>query len=102
MNAAAADVAQIADALGIGRFAVVGRSGGAPHALACAALLPDRTTRVAALVSLALRGGLGLDWIEGVIELMCASTSTSTWAEPGDRDPWPSLAALRAIWRRRF
>ena len=40
----------IADALGLERFAVVGRSGGAPHALACAALLPDRVTRAAALV----------------------------------------------------
>src|SRR5690606_26673026 len=49
----AADVACIADALGLGAFAVVGRSGGAPHALACAALMPDRVTRVAALVGLA-------------------------------------------------
>jgi pimeloyl-ACP methyl ester carboxylesterase len=39
---AAADVAAIADALGIGRFAVLGHSGGGPHALACAALLPER------------------------------------------------------------
>src|ERR1039457_6640174 len=35
---AADDVAAIADALGIDRFSVVGRSGGGPHALACAAL----------------------------------------------------------------
>jgi pimeloyl-ACP methyl ester carboxylesterase len=39
---AAADVAAIADALGIGRFGVLGHSGGAPHALACAAVLGDR------------------------------------------------------------
>jgi pimeloyl-ACP methyl ester carboxylesterase len=39
---AAGDVAAIADALGIGRFAVMGASGGGPHALACTALLPDR------------------------------------------------------------
>src|SRR4051794_19701612 len=32
---AAADVAAIADALGIQRFAVAGASGGGPHALAC-------------------------------------------------------------------
>jgi pimeloyl-ACP methyl ester carboxylesterase len=50
---AAADVADLADALGIERFAVVGRSGGGPHALACAALLPDRVVRAAALVSIA-------------------------------------------------
>ena len=33
---AAADVSSIADALGIDRFAVMGYSGGGPHALACA------------------------------------------------------------------
>ncbi|MFF5207863.1 alpha/beta fold hydrolase [Streptosporangium sp. NPDC000396] len=64
----ATDVKAIADALGIDRFAVVGRSGGAPHALACAALLSDRTTRVAALVGLAPRGAEGLDWFDGMIE----------------------------------
>src|SRR5215212_10064165 len=39
---ATADVAAIADELGFDRFAVVGGSGGAPHALACGALLGDR------------------------------------------------------------
>lgn len=68
VSAAAADVRCIADALGIDRFAVVGRSGGAPHALACAALLPERTTRVGALVSLAPRDAPGLDWFEGMTE----------------------------------
>ncbi|MGW8885366.1 alpha/beta fold hydrolase [Streptomyces sp. NPDC055749] len=62
------DVAAIADALGIERFGVVGRSGGAPHALACAALLPDRTARTAALVGLAPRDAQGLDWFEGMTE----------------------------------
>ncbi|GAB3901332.1 hypothetical protein GCM10027612_64540 [Microbispora bryophytorum subsp. camponoti] len=49
----AADVAAIADHLGLDRFAVVGRSGGGPHALACAALIPHRVTRAAVLVGLA-------------------------------------------------
>ena len=39
---APADIAAIADELGFERFAVVGGSGGAPHALACGALLADR------------------------------------------------------------
>lgn len=65
---AAADVETIADELGITEFAVVGRSGGAPHALACAALLPERTVRTAALVGLAPRDAQGLDWFEGMTE----------------------------------
>ncbi|MFI1017265.1 alpha/beta fold hydrolase [Streptomyces sp. NPDC020965] len=60
------DVRAIADHLGLERFAVVGRSGGAPHALACAALLPERVTRTAALVTLAPRDADGLDWFEGM------------------------------------
>jgi len=36
------DVAQLADAVNIDRFAVFGMSGGAPHAAACAHALPDR------------------------------------------------------------
>jgi pimeloyl-ACP methyl ester carboxylesterase len=49
--AAAADVAAIADALGVHRFAVMGASGGGPHALACAAALPDRVRATVALAS---------------------------------------------------
>jgi pimeloyl-ACP methyl ester carboxylesterase len=60
------DVAAIADALGLETFAVAGRSGGAPHALACAALLPDRVTRAAALVALAPRDAEGLNWYAGM------------------------------------
>ncbi|MGP9022117.1 alpha/beta fold hydrolase [Streptomyces sp. BR1] len=65
---AADDVAAIADALGIDQFAVVGRSGGAPHALGCAARLPDRAARAVALVPLAPRDADGLDWFEGMTE----------------------------------
>jgi pimeloyl-ACP methyl ester carboxylesterase len=39
-----ADVADLADALEIERFAVVGLSGGGPHAQACAAAMPQRVT----------------------------------------------------------
>lgn len=64
--AAAEDVVAIADAFGLDGFAVLGRSGGGPHALACAALLPERVARVAALVSLAPRHAEGLDWYGGM------------------------------------
>jgi pimeloyl-ACP methyl ester carboxylesterase len=68
---AAADVATIADALGLERFAVTGGSGGAPHSLACAALLGDRVTRCASVVGPAPYGADGLqreDWVRGMAE----------------------------------
>ena len=43
----AADAAAVADALGVGEFAVLGHSGGGSHALACGALLPGRVKAVA-------------------------------------------------------
>jgi pimeloyl-ACP methyl ester carboxylesterase len=39
-----ADVAELADSLGIDRFAVLGMSGGGPHAAACAHALGDRVS----------------------------------------------------------
>jgi len=73
------DVEAIADALEVDQFAVLGRSGGGPHALACAALLPDRVTRAGILVSLAPLAADGLDWFAGmsdsnVLEYRSAAT----------------------------
>jgi pimeloyl-ACP methyl ester carboxylesterase len=65
---AAHDVEAIADDFGIDQFSVVGRSGGAPHALACAALLNERVICTAALSSLAPCDADGLDWIAGMAE----------------------------------
>ena len=45
------DVAQLADALGVKRFCVVGHSSGGPYALAAAALLPERVVACAAVAS---------------------------------------------------
>jgi pimeloyl-ACP methyl ester carboxylesterase len=66
---AADDVRFIANALGIETLSVLGRSGGAPHALACAALLPDRVDRVASLVGLAPYDAAGLDWLNGMADI---------------------------------
>jgi pimeloyl-ACP methyl ester carboxylesterase len=63
---AADDVAAIADALGIDRLAVEGGSGGGPHALACAALLPDRVVATASLAGVAPYPAEGLDWLDGM------------------------------------
>jgi pimeloyl-ACP methyl ester carboxylesterase len=50
---AASDVRQIVDARGIDRLAVMGASGGGPHALACAALLPGRVVGAVSVAGLA-------------------------------------------------
>ena len=47
-----ADLEQLADRLGLGRFAVVGVSAGGPYALACARALPERAIATAAVSSL--------------------------------------------------
>jgi pimeloyl-ACP methyl ester carboxylesterase len=60
------DVRAIAAALGIDRLAMWGISGGGPHALACAALLPDLVAAVASLASPAPYGSVGLDWYAGM------------------------------------
>ncbi len=65
---AAADVSTIADALGIDRFAVLGHSGGGPHALACGALLPERVLSVVSVSGMAPFGAEGLDYFAGMAD----------------------------------
>lgn len=93
----AADVAAIADAFGIGRFAVAGRSGGGPHALACAALLPHRVTRAAVLVGLAPPIADGLDWLAGMTASNIVHYTAATAGE-NSLVSWlgPAAAAIRA------
>lgn len=62
----AADLAHVADRLGIDRFAVMGHSGGGPHALACAALLPGRVLAAVSVAGLAPFDAPGLDWFAGM------------------------------------
>jgi pimeloyl-ACP methyl ester carboxylesterase len=63
------DVRAIAAALGIERLGVWGISGGGPHAIACAALLPDLVPAVAVLASPAPWGADGLDYFAGMGEM---------------------------------
>jgi pimeloyl-ACP methyl ester carboxylesterase len=65
---AAHDVATIAEALKLSRLSVWGISGGGPHALACAALLPDLVVAAAALASPAPYQAERLDWFAGMGE----------------------------------
>src|SRR5579862_1499978 len=61
----AGDVRVICQALGIDRLPMWGLSGGGPHVLACAALLPDLVPAVASLASPAPYDAEGLDWMAG-------------------------------------
>lgn len=63
------DVDVIAGELGIERLAVWGLSGGAMHALACAALLPSRVPAVAVLACSAPWKADGLDYFAGMGQL---------------------------------
>ena len=60
------DVSALADHLGFERFAVTGGSGGGPHALAVAAALPERVTRVGCIVGVAPYDVLGDEWFTGM------------------------------------
>jgi pimeloyl-ACP methyl ester carboxylesterase len=64
----AEDVRAIARALDIDRLGVWGISGGGPHAIACAAVLPDLVMSVAVLASVAPWGAEGLDYFAGTGE----------------------------------
>jgi pimeloyl-ACP methyl ester carboxylesterase len=60
------DVAALADHLGLEHFAVLGGSGGGPHALAVAAGLPARVTRATCAVGIVPYDTSDLDFFEGM------------------------------------
>ncbi len=62
------DIAALADHLGADRFCTWGESGGGPHVLACAALLPERVTAAATIASAAPYDTEGLDFLTGMGE----------------------------------
>jgi pimeloyl-ACP methyl ester carboxylesterase len=89
----ASDVAALADELGFDRFGVTGGSGGGPHVLACAALLPDRAVRAICSVGVAPWGASGLerdDWLAGMDP---ENVKEIGWAEAGEEVLIPELEA---------
>jgi len=66
---AVADVEDLADALDLERFGVMGVSGGGPHALACGSLLVDRVTRVVTLVGGGPADDPDFDFMSGMADL---------------------------------
>jgi pimeloyl-ACP methyl ester carboxylesterase len=96
----AADVRSIADVLGVNRLGVWGFSGGGPHALACAALLPDLVVAVGSLAAIAPYGAPGLDYFAGMgeenvddIKLMLADEPAARAKSIGDRERLLALSA---------
>jgi pimeloyl-ACP methyl ester carboxylesterase len=64
----ATDVTALLDHLGVERCVTLGASGGGPHALATAALLPERVTGVLCLAGVAPWEADGLDFLAGMGE----------------------------------
>jgi pimeloyl-ACP methyl ester carboxylesterase len=62
----ASDVRELAGELGVSRLHVLGWSGGGPHALACAALLPDLVAGAATVAGVAPFDAEGLAWLDGM------------------------------------
>ena len=78
LASAAADVTSVADALGIGRFAAMGHSGGSISALACGALLPERVLGLVCVAALAPFHAKGLDWFAGMAAAGAAELRAAT------------------------
>jgi pimeloyl-ACP methyl ester carboxylesterase len=64
----ASDTTAVLDALAIDEFVTLGWSGGGPHALACAALLPGRCKAAGTIAGVAPYPADGLDWMAGMGE----------------------------------
>jgi pimeloyl-ACP methyl ester carboxylesterase len=62
----AGDVAAVLDQLGADTFLSIGWSGGGPHSLACAALLPGRCLAAASVAGVAPYHAEGLDFLAGM------------------------------------
>ena len=88
-----ADVATIADRSGLDRFAVTGGSGGGPHCLAVAALLPERVTRVACVVGVAPADQGEFEFAEGMTQ---GNVDEFNWARAGEEVLRPQLERLAA------
>ncbi len=92
VRSVAEDLRQVVDALGIGRFAAIGASGGGTHALACAAVMPDRVTAVAGLGALAPMTD-DFDWFAGIVAPGAARAAVegraarAKFAETAEFDP---------------
>jgi pimeloyl-ACP methyl ester carboxylesterase len=88
-----ADVSDLADALGLDRFAVCGHSGGGPYGLACAAFIPKRLAAAGLISSLGPPDSPGM--LNGIVLLNRLGFTV------GRRLPWPLFrSAMDLVCRR--
>jgi pimeloyl-ACP methyl ester carboxylesterase len=93
------DVRALADALGFEKFALAGGSGGGPHTLAVAALMPERITRTACIVGIAPYDALGWEeWTRGMDQM---NVKEFGWAVEGEDRLVEELAREAHEMRRR-
>jgi pimeloyl-ACP methyl ester carboxylesterase len=78
------DVVALADALGVGRFAVLGVSAGGPYAASCAALIPQRLTAVGIVSS---RTIAKYNWAERPETYSAWSTDEQAEFDLAQKDP---------------
>jgi pimeloyl-ACP methyl ester carboxylesterase len=88
-----ADAARVADRIGAERFLTLGWSGGGPHALACAALIPERVLAAGTLAGVAPYDAEGLDWTAG---MATENVSEFGAAAAGEHRLGPFLERARA------
>ena len=86
-------VRSILDELGVDRAATFGHSGGGPHALATAALLPERVTRAAVAASMAPVGRPNFDYFAAQVPLMQEEMHAALAGPQASRDYLRRLTA---------
>ncbi|GIG22041.1 alpha/beta hydrolase [Cellulomonas chitinilytica] len=101
------DLERVLDACGVDRVGVMGASGGGPHALACAALLPDRVSGAVVLAGIAPFTDED-DWWDGMAApgglraAVHGRDARALFAETDEFDPSifvePDWAALSGAW----
>jgi pimeloyl-ACP methyl ester carboxylesterase len=94
------DARVVLDHVGAERALTIGWSGGGPHALACAALLPDRIRGVATLASVAPYPAEGLDYLadtgaENIAEFNAALEGPAALIAFKERN-WPIFREVSA------